>query len=172
VVENAKARRRKDIAKKFPGLPRIDLRVHCVFAVSTLPTRAHFFQKLEFTQIRKENLRFHAERLQSPSCNGPGVEMEANDIKRMYEWIQNRVNLAMNGEGIVIAFDEPGSGDFTEAGFTSEAVELTLHSDWWAEMATDIVETPDFAEPNESPEQVLQYARDVVKEYVAKRLYT
>jgi len=57
-------------------------------------------------------------------------------------------------------------------GFESEAVERTLESNWWAEMVTDIVETPDFAEPDESPEQVLGYARDVVKEYVAKRLYT
>ena len=39
-------------------------------------------------------------------------------------------------------------------------------------MVTDIIETPDFAEPGESPQQVLQYARDVVKEYVAKRLFT
>jgi hypothetical protein len=98
--------------------------------------------------------------------------MEDSEIRRMYEWIQSRVSLAMDGEGIVISLDEPGPGDFTEAGFETEAVELTLHSDWWAEMITDIVETPDFAEPGESPEQVLGYARDVVKEYVAKRLYT
>jgi hypothetical protein len=98
--------------------------------------------------------------------------MESDEIKRMYEWIQSRVTLATDGDGIVIAFDEPGSGDFTEAGFASEAVELTLHSEWWREMVTDIVETPEFAEPGESPEQVLGYAHDVVKEYVAKRLFT
>ena len=45
--------------------------------------------------------------------------MEADEIKRMYEWIQKRVNLAMDGDGIVITFDEPGSGDFTEEGFAS-----------------------------------------------------
>ena len=66
--------------------------------------------------------------------------MEDSEIRRMYEWIQKRVNLAMDGDGIVISFDEPGSGDFTEAGFATEAVELTLHSDWWSEMVTDIVE--------------------------------
>ena len=98
--------------------------------------------------------------------------MEDSEIRRMYEWVQKRVNLAAEGDGIVISFDEPDSGDFTEAGFDSEAVELTLHSDWWAEMVTDVVETPDYAEPREGPEQVLEYARDVVKEYVAKRLYT
>jgi len=98
--------------------------------------------------------------------------MEADEIKRMYEWIQGKVTLADATVGIAISFDEPTADDFTEMGFEAEAVDLTLSSDWWAEMVTDIVETPDFAEPDESPEQVLGYARDVVKEYVAKRLYT
>ena len=56
-------------------------------------------------------------------------------------------------------------------GFDEEVVTLTLKSSWWREMVTDIVETPDFADPEESPEQVLQYARDLVFEYVGKRLY-
>ena len=98
--------------------------------------------------------------------------METDEIKRMYEWIQGRVTLADAADGIAITFDEPGSEEFSGAGFGSEAVELTIGSDWWAEMTTDIVETPEYAEPGESPDQVLQYARDVVKEYVAKRLYT
>jgi hypothetical protein len=98
--------------------------------------------------------------------------MDADEIKRMYEWIQTRVHLADATDGIAITFDEPGPEDFEEAGFPSEAVELTRDSSWWPEMVTDIVETPDFAEPDDSPEQVLEYARDVVKEYVAKRLYT
>lgn len=98
--------------------------------------------------------------------------MEADEIKRMYTWIQGRVTLADATDGIAIMFDEPGPEEISRAGFGPEAVELTVGSDWWAEMTTDIVETPDYAEPGESPDQVLQYARDVVKEYVAKRLYT
>ena len=98
--------------------------------------------------------------------------MEPDEIKRMYEWIQGRVKLADIADGIGITFDEPDSAAFAEAGFEGEAVDLTLGSDWWAEMVTDIVETPEYAEPGESPEQVLGYARDVVREYVAKRLYT
>ena len=98
--------------------------------------------------------------------------METDEIKRMYEWIQGRVTLADATDGIAISFDEPNSDDFSEAGFAPEVVELTLDSDWWREMVTDIVETPEYAEPGESAEQILQYARDVVKEYVAKRLYT
>jgi hypothetical protein len=38
-------------------------------------------------------------------------------------------------------------------------------------MVTDVVETPEFAEPEDSPEQVLNYAKDVVREYIWKRLY-
>ena len=98
--------------------------------------------------------------------------MEADEIKRMYEWIQVRVTLADATDGISIMFDEPGPDEFSGAGFGAEAIELTIGSDWWTEMTTDIVETPEYAEPGESPEQVLGYARDVVKEYVAKRLYT
>ena len=98
--------------------------------------------------------------------------MEDSEIKRMYQWIQKRVKLADTTDGIAITFDKPSADDFEEAGFAAEAVDLTLSSDWWSEMATDIIETPDYAEPGEGPEQVLEYARDVVKEYVAKRLYT
>lgn len=98
--------------------------------------------------------------------------MDADEIRRMYEWIQARVNLADTTDGIAIVFDDPGRDDFERAGFQIEAVELTLGSDWWSEMATDIVETPDYADPGEGPDQVLEYARDVVKEYVAKRLFT
>jgi hypothetical protein len=98
--------------------------------------------------------------------------MDADEIRRMYEWIQGRVALADATDGIAITFDEPGSDDFAGAGFPPDAIELTLGSDWWSEMVTDIVETPEFAEPGEGPHKVLEYARDVVKEYVAKRLYT
>ena len=98
--------------------------------------------------------------------------MESEEIKRMYEWIQRRVALADATDGIAITFEEPGFEEFSSAGFGPEAVELTLGSGWWREMVTDIIETPEYAEPGESPEQVLGYARDVVKEYVAKRLYT
>lgn len=98
--------------------------------------------------------------------------MDSNEIKRMYQWIQTRVELAADPDAVSILFDEPTAEDFEKQGFEKEAVALTLESGWWREMATDIVETPDFAEPGESREQILQYARDVVKEYVAKRLYT
>lgn len=97
--------------------------------------------------------------------------MEKDEIRKMYEWIQSRVALG-DCDTVTIIFDEPTAENFAAQGFGDEAVALTLGSDWWAEMATDIVETPEYAEPGESAEQILGYARDVVVEYVRKRLYT
>jgi hypothetical protein len=98
--------------------------------------------------------------------------MDKDEIKRLYEWIQNRVTLDEETDGIAIVFDEPDPDDFSDADFDPELVDLTLESDWWEEMVTDVVETPDYAEPNESADQVLEYAKDVVVEYVRKRLFT
>ena len=97
--------------------------------------------------------------------------MTPEQIKKMTTWLQGRVTLDEGADSIRISFNEPGADDFTAEGFEEEAVRLTLRSDWWKEMVTDIIETPDFAGPDEPPEQVLQYARDLVKEYVSKRLY-
>jgi len=100
------------------------------------------------------------------------LTMKKDEIKRLIAWLQTRVNLANGGNEITIVFDEPGAGDFPSHGFDEAVIGLTLERNWWAEMATDIVETPAFAEPDQSAEQVLTYARDVVSEYVRKRLGT
>ena len=96
--------------------------------------------------------------------------MEKEVIKKLIAWLQMRVNLVEGRQEITISFAEPGIVDFRRQGFGDDAIELTLEREWWAEMETDIVETPDFAEPGESPAQVLTYARDVVSEYIRKRL--
>ena len=97
--------------------------------------------------------------------------MDAEQIKKMNQWLQSRITLDDSGEGIAIKFDEPNADEFLDQGFDQEAVKLTIESSWWKEMVTDIVETPEFAEPGDSPEQILSYARDLVVEYVGKRLY-
>ncbi len=97
--------------------------------------------------------------------------MDAEQIKKMNLWLQSRITMEKNKDGITIKFDEPSAEDFITQGFDEEAVTLTLKSSWWSEMVSDIIETPDFAEPDDSPEQVLNYARDLVFEYVGKRLY-
>ncbi len=100
------------------------------------------------------------------------LTMKNDEIKRLIAWLRTRVNLAKGGDEITIIFDEPGAGDFPSHGFDQDVIGLTLEREWWAEMATDIVETPTFAEPDQSAEQVLAYARDVVSESFRKRLGT
>ncbi|MCI5137127.1 MAG: DUF2065 domain-containing protein, partial [Candidatus Electrothrix sp. AR1] len=51
-----------------------------------------------------------------------------------------------------------------------EYLQPFLAASWWEEMVTDIIETPDFCEPDESPQQVLEYAKDVVSDYIRKRV--
>ena len=98
--------------------------------------------------------------------------MDKEDIKKLYGWIQERVHLDRGVTEVTIKFEEPTEGDFKDAGFDEEVVILTLRSEWWPAMVADILETPEYAEPGESLEQILGYARDVVQEYVWKRLYT
>jgi hypothetical protein len=69
-----------------------------------------------------------------------------------------------------VDFMEPTEGDLAEAGFGPEAAAKTLHAPWWPDMITDIVETPECAGPDCGPDLLLKYARDVVHEYIAKRL--
>jgi len=95
-----------------------------------------------------------------------------DEIKRLYEWLQSKVLVDQAAGELSTVFDEPTAVDFAEQGFDREAIALTLESNWWAEMVTDVVETPEYSEPGESPEKVLEYARDVVVEYIRKRLYT
>lgn len=97
--------------------------------------------------------------------------MEKNDIKTLITWLQDRVSLEGIGQPVIV-FAEPGAADFKAKGFDDDVLAITLESDWWREMATDIIETPEYAEPGESAEQILTYAKDVVSEYVRKRLFT
>ncbi|MCU0233580.1 MAG: hypothetical protein MUE90_06045 [Thermoanaerobaculales bacterium] len=97
--------------------------------------------------------------------------VDKDEIRRLYEWLQARVTLRPATDGPIITFDEPARSDFEQEGFADELVSRSLGAAWWREMVTEIIETPDFAEPGDPPEQVLGYARDVVREYIWKRLY-
>ena len=63
----------------------------------------------------------------------------------------------------------PTEEEMIDAGLNVDGVKRILRVPWWEEMVEDIVETPDMCEPDDSPEQVLGYARDVVSEYIRKR---
>jgi len=95
--------------------------------------------------------------------------MDIQQIKKLISWLEKRISLTDNDANL-IKFDKPVPEDFIAAGFDDEMIEITLKASWWNEMVTDIIETPDFAEPDTSPETVSGYARDIITEYVNKRL--
>jgi hypothetical protein len=96
---------------------------------------------------------------------------DQTEIRRLNEWLQGRVRLHQEDDEPTISYDQPTAEELAAAGFSDELIERSIRAPWWPEMVTDVIETPDFAEPEEPPEQVLGYARDVVREYIWKRLY-
>jgi len=97
--------------------------------------------------------------------------MQSDDLRAIMEFLRGRVDLdgGGGGERIVIRFDAPTLDAMTEAGLHREGSGQILAASWWDEMVDDIVETPDMCDSDDSPEQVLAYARDVVSEYIRKR---
>lgn len=98
------------------------------------------------------------------------MTIQGEVIKKFIDWLQSRVKLDNQSDKVKIEFEEPDAEAMFDAGFDQEMIDHTLKAKWWGEMVTDIIETPDFAQPNELPDQVLRYARDVVYEYVGKRI--
>jgi hypothetical protein len=97
--------------------------------------------------------------------------MTPDELRAIMDFLVERVRLADDkaGEEIAIAFDAPTVDEMVRAGLNSEGSGQILAAPWWAEMVEDIVETPEMCEPDDTPDQVLQYARDVVPEYIRKR---
>lgn len=73
------------------------------------------------------------------------------------------------GDPVTITFQTPLEEEMIAAELNAEGVQRLLRVSWWEEMVEDIVETPDMCDPDDSPEQILEYARDVVSEYIRKR---
>jgi hypothetical protein len=97
--------------------------------------------------------------------------MTPDELRDIMDYLRERVRLGpKEGEGpAVITFQTPTQDEMTAAGLNAEGVKRILRVPWWEEMAADIVETPEMCDPGDSPEQVLEYARDVVSEYIRKR---
>jgi hypothetical protein len=98
--------------------------------------------------------------------------MTPDELRAIMDFLVRRVRLAdRNAETeIAVVFDAPSADEMVRAGLDSQGVEQILAAPWWDEMAQDIVETPQMCDPDDTPEQVLQYARDVVSEYIRKRV--
>lgn len=92
----------------------------------------------------------------------------SDQLRAVVEHLQSRVRLVTGGKR-EIAFSPLTAGEMASAGLDIETVDRLLSSPWWSEMVDDIIETPGFAEPEASPEVVLGYARDVIRETIGKR---
>jgi hypothetical protein len=97
--------------------------------------------------------------------------MTAEELRAIMEYIRERVRLeTLEAETpVVVAFHEPTEAEMVEAGLNPEGARRILAVPWWREMVTDIVETPEMCDPDDPPQQILEYARDVVSEYIRKR---
>jgi hypothetical protein len=87
------------------------------------------------------------------------------------DFLRLRVQLEVGdtADRVLIRFDAPSVDDMAAAGLNPEGSQMLLSAPWWDEMVTEVVETPEWCEPEDTPDQVLAYARDVVSEYIRKR---
>lgn len=95
--------------------------------------------------------------------------MTADDLRAIMTYLRDKVELD-TPYPIQLKFQAPTEDEMIQAGLNAEGVHQILSAGWWEEMVTDIIETPDFCEPDEPMEQVLEYAKDVVSDYLRKRV--
>ncbi len=95
--------------------------------------------------------------------------MTADELRGIMAYLRDKVQLEA-ADPIEVKFQAPTEDEMIQAELNGEGVRLILSADWWEEMITDIIETPDFCEPDEPPEQILEYAKDVVSDYLRKRV--
>ncbi len=97
--------------------------------------------------------------------------MTPDELQAIMAYLREKVSLGPQEDKsqVVITFNVPTEEEMIDAGLNADGVKRILHVKWWDEMVADIVETPDMCDPDESPQQVLEYAKDVVSEYIRKR---
>jgi len=97
--------------------------------------------------------------------------MTADELRAIMDFLRQRVQLGdRSADGrVTIGFDVPTADEMAAAGLNDQGCREILDAVWWDEMVGDIVETPEMCDPNDPPEQVAQYAQDVVSEYIRKR---
>jgi hypothetical protein len=97
--------------------------------------------------------------------------MTPDELRAIMEFLRERVQPeGREGDGaVVVRFDAPTADEMAGQGLNADGSRRILSAPWWDEMVTDIVETPEMCDPEDPPEQVLAYAKDVVSEYIRKR---
>ena len=98
--------------------------------------------------------------------------MTPEQLRAIMEHLMRQVRLKDEGGvgEVAIEFAPPSAEEAIEAGLDAEGYKQILASPWWDEMVEDVIETPDMCDPDDPAEQVLQYAKDVVSEYIRKRV--
>lgn len=98
--------------------------------------------------------------------------MTPDELRAIMAYLRDNVQLdsSDSGDPFHITFTAPTEDEMVHAGLNAQGVNRILTSSWWKDMVTDIIETPDFCEPEDTPEQVLEYAKDVVSDYLRKRV--
>ena len=97
--------------------------------------------------------------------------MTADELRAIMDFLRQRVHLKDRtaGQQTAVGFDAPTVDEMVRAGLSPEGCWQILGAPWWDEMVAEIVETPEMCDPDDPPQQVLEYARDVVSEYIRKR---
>ncbi len=98
--------------------------------------------------------------------------MTPDELRAIMEWLRQRVHLKDQGsdQEVEIEFDTPTADELGQTELNAEGCRQIMDAPWWDEMVTDIVETPEMCDTEDPVEQVLEYARDVVSEYIRKRV--
>jgi hypothetical protein len=92
--------------------------------------------------------------------------MTPEDLRRLMSYLEEQVELTADSK---LQFELPGESQMLADGIHPGAIAQLLAAPWLEEMVVDVLETPDFCEPDDTPEQILRLARDVVQEYIRKR---
>lgn len=97
--------------------------------------------------------------------------MIPEELRAMIAYLRERVQLdPMKAEdSVAISFLAPSEEEMIGAGLNAEGVKRMLSVPWWDEMVLDIIETPEYCESTDPPQQVLEYAKDVVSDYIRKQ---
>ena len=97
--------------------------------------------------------------------------MTPDELRAIMGFLQDRVRLkdAEAGGDVAVEFDVPTADEMARAGLDAEGSREILDAPWWDEMVADTFETPEMCDPDDPPEQVLKYAKDVISEYIRKR---
>lgn len=91
-----------------------------------------------------------------------------DQLRDIVHYLQQRVRHPDDDERAIV-FEPPNAEQMIADGLDADAAGAVTAATWWSEMVDDVIETPDFADPSDGPAVVLEYARDVIQEYIWKR---